>query len=153
MDLTIEALIAQLNEARNRLNRVVDKINTQAEVYPTWQLKQVLDHITGWDELVLATLRQYQRGEIPERTVRGINRFNDASVAARQVLSVEQSREAYDSARQEVLQLLRDLPAEISERKYRAPWGGTCTIPDILKIFVEHERVHAEQIEKTLEKN
>ncbi len=148
MDIKIETLMAQMHEARYRLNCAMDKIDPQAEICPSWGVKQVMDHITGWDELVASTLRQYQRGETPERVVKSLDKFNTASVAERQELSLEQSREAYDSARLQVLQALRNLPAEMTSARYPAPWGGRASIAGILKIFVEHEREHAEQIEK-----
>jgi hypothetical protein len=148
MDLKLEALIAQMKEARQRLNSILDKLESQTEIYPAWKLKQVLDHITGWDELVIATLQAYQKGENPARLVRSINQYNDASVNARQSLTMDQSRQAYDKARAQVLQTLQDLPAELLNQEFKAPWGGNCSIINMVKIFVVHEQEHANQIEK-----
>ncbi len=94
MDLKMETLIAQMQDARNCLNSAMDKIDAETQIYPSWQLKQVMDHITGWDELVCATLRLYQQGETPERSVRGMDKFNAASISDRQGLSLEESRKA-----------------------------------------------------------
>jgi len=150
MDPKIEALVTKMENARIRLNNAIDKITAETEVYPTWQLKQLLDHITGWDELVSTTLKQFVRGETPALSVKSIDRFNAGSVTDRQALSLEQSRKAYDAARLEVLELLRSLPQEVTSREYAAPWGGTATVAEMIKIFVVHEREHAGQIEKIL---
>ncbi len=150
METKIEALIAKMEGARSVLNTALEKVTPQAEIYPTWKLKQLLDHFTGWDELVLAELRAYQNGVTPTQTVHSVDRFNAESVLARKLLSLEQSRQAYDSTRQAMLETLRSMPDEMVTREYKAPWGGKCTIASIVRIFVSHEREHAEQIEKDL---
>jgi hypothetical protein len=153
MEPNIDALIARMEQSRARLNAALDKIAPQAEIYPSWKLKQVLDHITGWDELVVSTLHAYQRGDTPARSVKSIDQYNLTSVADRHALSLEQSRQAYTAARQEVLQTLRSLTGELLTRRYKAPWGGNCTIASIVKIFVSHEQEHAKQIEQLLNKS
>jgi hypothetical protein len=150
MEPNINALIAKMEQARTRLDAALDKIAPQAEIYPSWKLKQVLDHITGWDQLVISTLHAYQRGDTPARSVKSVDQYNATSVADRHALSLEQSRQAYEAARQEVLQSLRSLTGELLTRRYKAPWGGDCTIASIVKIFVSHEQEHARQIEKIL---
>jgi hypothetical protein len=80
----------------------------------------------------------------------GIDRFNAASVTARKEVSIEQSRQEYNTARQRVIQVLRELPIEMLTQKYPAPWGGKCTISSIVRIFVSHEQEHAQQIEDVL---
>jgi hypothetical protein len=151
MTINIDTLIAEMEQTRARLNEVMDNVLPYAELYPSWKLKQVLDHITGWDELVITTLHAYQQGEIPTRSVKTINQYNDASVTARQALSLEQSRRAYKTARLTMLETLRQLPPELFTQEFKAPWGGKCTIPGILKIFISHEQEHANHIEKTIE--
>ncbi len=148
MGTKIDVLIAKMEQSRAILNAAVENLDSHMQIYPAWQVKQLLDHITGWDELVLAELRAYQSGITPTQTIKSINEFNAHSVAARQDLTLEQSRKDYDSTRQEVLQTMRALPAELVTRKYDAPWGGKCTVASIVKIFVSHEREHAEAIEK-----
>lgn len=150
MESTIDDLIIDMEGARLRLNAAVDQIAPQSEIYPHWQLKQLLDHITGWDELVKTTLLTYQKGEIPARNVKGINHYNDASISARQAFTLEQSRRAYDTARQDVLQTLRKLPSELFNQVFKAPWGGKCTIPWMMKIFIGHEQEHARHLEEIL---
>ena len=148
MDTKIQTLVAQMQEARYALNQAIEKASPHMEICPTWQLKQVLDHITGWDGLVSATLRQYQRDEIPAKIVDSIDRFNAASISTRQGLSFQQSRQAYDDSRSELLQVLQNLPIGLASQELHAPWGGKTTVVEILNIFIEHEHEHAAQIEK-----
>jgi hypothetical protein len=149
MDKTVNALIVKMERSRSRLNAALDRVAPETEIYPSWKLKQVMDHIAGWDALVASSLRAYQNDEIPSLRVPSIDQYNAASVSARQDLSLEQSRQAYDAARQEVLQIIRNLPEDMLARRYPAPWGGSCTVASIVKIFVSHEEEHAKQIEET----
>jgi len=150
METKIDALINKMEQSRAKLNTALEKIAPQAEIYPSWKLKQVLDHISGWDELVITSLRAYLHGEIPERRVKNIDQYNAGSVSARKALTLEQSRQAFDTSRQEVIHILRELPAAMLAQKYKAPWGGQCTISSIVRIFVSHEQEHAKQIEEIL---
>ncbi len=149
---TVDTLVARMERSRLRLNAALDRIAPQTEIYPSWKVKQVLDHIAGWDQLVVSSLRAYLNGEIPAHSVKSIDQYNAASVSARRGLSLEQSRQAYDDARQEVLQVMHSLPEDMLTRRYKAPWGGNCTISSIVKIFVGHEEEHAKQIEQLLNK-
>lgn len=149
--MEIPELIVKMERARKRLNAAIEKATPQAEIYPTWKIKQVMDHITGWDVLVAASLRKYAVGELPNVTVKeGMDAFNALSVSERRELSLEQSRQAYAEAREEVIEILNALPPDVLEKVYPAPWGGECTIDSVVKIFVYHELEHAKQIEKSL---
>lgn len=153
MDTKIDVLISKMEQSRAQLNAAIAKIAPQADIYPSWKLKQVLDHITGWDELTISSIRAYSKQEALPMTVKhGINQFNAESVEARKSLSLEQSRQAYDVMRQQGLQSLREMPTEMLSQRFQAPWGGMCTIASVVKIFVGHEIEHAKQIEEILEK-
>jgi hypothetical protein len=150
MDTKIEVLINKMKQARSCLDAALEKIAPQSEIYPSWQVKQLLDHITGWDELIIATLHTYRQGESPARSVKSIDLYNAGSISNRKALSVDQSRQAYDVARQEVLKSLQELPIELLTQEFKAPWGGKCTIPGVLKIFISHEEEHARHIENLI---
>ncbi len=154
MDTKIEDLISKMEQSRAKLDAALDKIAPQLEIYPAWKVKQVMDHIAGWDVLVYQTLEDYVRGEPPSNAVfGGIDRYNAESVTERKALSLEQSQQAYKAARERVIQVLHGLPPEMVNRKYSAPWGGMCTIASIVRIFVSHEQEHAQQIEEVLKKS
>jgi hypothetical protein len=147
MDPKIEGLVSKMEHSRAQLNSALDKVTPQAEIYPSWKVKQIMDHIAGWDELVYSSLQAYKNGESPAPMEDGgIDPFNAVSVAARKDFSLERSRIEYDSSRQRIIQVLRELPAEMLTQKYPAPWGGLCTISSIVRIFVSHEQEHAQHI-------
>jgi hypothetical protein len=151
MDPNNKTLIAKLEQSRARLNAVLDKISPQEEIYPSWKLKQLLDHITGWDELTAQTLRQYLTGEPTDQVAkRGIDQYNADSIATRKSLTLQESRQAYEQSRQAVLQVIGKIPASMLTQKFRAPWGGNCTVSSVVKIFASHELEHARHLEESL---
>jgi hypothetical protein len=151
MAMTTEDLIAKMENARNQLNDTLDKVPQNTEIYPTWKIKQLLDHISGWDVLVAAAFRAHSRGETLGRVARdGIDQYNADSVKARKSLSFAESRQAYDDARADVIRAMREMPEEKLTEKFKPPWGGMCTVANVVRIFVSHEIEHAEQIENSI---
>jgi hypothetical protein len=151
MDPNNKTLIIKLEQSRAQLNAVLEKIPPQQDIYPAWKLKQLLDHITGWDELTARALRQYLNGEPTEQVLKaGIDQYNAASIFARKSLTLEESRQAYDQARDSVIQILGEIPASMLTEKFKAPWGGICTVRSVVKIFSSHELEHARHLEESL---
>jgi hypothetical protein len=151
MPADLGSLFRSMEKSRARLNNALDKVAPQAEIYPSWKIKQVMDHIAGWDELVVSSLAAYRDGKAPPKmTDTRIDQYNAASISARNGLSVDESRQAYELEREKVLEMLQSLPPEMFDKEYPASWGGTCTITGIMKIFISHELEHARQIEKVL---
>jgi hypothetical protein len=150
VDPNMKTLMSSLEQARLHLNSVIDQITPQVEIYPSWQLKQLLDHITGWDELVCQILLAHAKGESLPLTAKNIDRFNERSISSRQAVSLAKSRQDYDDVRSELLRILQSLPEELFAQKFTAPWGGQWTIARTLKLFVQHEQEHAQEVEKIL---
>ena len=152
MPMNKEDLIVKMVHARQRLDDALDRLVPQAEIYPAWKLKQLLDHFTGWDELVAGAFRTHAQGETPEKLMKpsGIDQYNASSVEQRKAFSLEESREAYRSSREAVIKAIQEMPDDKLEQRFPAPWGGTCTVASVVKIFVDHELEHARQIESRL---
>jgi uncharacterized damage-inducible protein DinB len=153
MAANIDDLMIKMENARSRLNSAIERMTPHAEIYPAWSLKQLMDHITGWDELLASSFRTHSRGDPPIMIEdRGIDRYNEESILARKELSLESSRKAYDEARLEVLEALHAMPPEKRNQKFLSPWGDLCSIASVLKIFISHEIDHADHLEERLNK-
>ncbi len=153
MDAEKEALIAELDCARERLNLILDRVTPQVEIYPSWKLKQVLDHVAGWDDAVIAAILSHSRGDVPAVTApRGIDYYNAETVTTRESLPLEHSRREYDVTREQLKQVIRDMPSDKFTQPFVSPWGRAGTMAWLVKIFVEHELEHAREIEEILNK-
>jgi hypothetical protein len=142
-------LIQQLDEAREKMRAVLADIDTQMEIYPTWTIKHVLAHITGWDEATTSSLRAHAGGEEPAvPAVRGIDFYNAQSVATREALSYEQIVKEWELARRELKAAINKMPDEIFNEPLLLPWGQTGTIAQVVAIFANHEEEHAREIQE-----
>jgi hypothetical protein len=151
MTTKIDDLITKMEFTRNQLNAIMEKATPQVDIYPSWNLKRLMDHITGWDELVVSAFRTHSQGETPEMVVmHGIDQFNAQSVSAREELSFDSSRHAYDTARVDLLKVVRAMPVEKLTQKFPAPWGGLCTVTSVLRVLISHESEHAQHLEEKL---
>ena len=151
MDAEKEALIAELDCARERLNLILDRVTPQVEIYSSWKLKQVLDHVAGWDDAVIAAILSHSRGDVPAVTApRGIDYYNAETVTTRESLPLEHSRREYDVTREQLKQAIRDMPSDKFTQPFVSPWGKAGTMAWLVKIFVEHELEHAREIEEIL---
>jgi hypothetical protein len=147
-----QQLIAELDTARRRLNEVLSHADDKREIYPTWKLKQVLDHVAGWDDAVIASIQSHVRNEVPAVTApRGVDYYNAETVTTRESLPLSTTRMEFEATRL----LLKELINDLSEEKYRecfiAPWGDPITVADLVGIFVHHENEHAREIEQILQ--
>jgi hypothetical protein len=143
-----EQLIQELTAARRELFAVIDQFGEQMEIYPLWTIKELLAHLTGWDDAVLATLRSVIMDLPPETpAVRGINHYNARTVSEREALDLDHIRKECMRTRQEVFTALRLVPLEKMHEEIVYPWGGGGTIAQMIRVFVHHEgEEHAQEL-------
>jgi hypothetical protein len=142
-----QRFIEQLQQARDKMQAVVDVIDVQMDIYPPWKIKQVLAHITGWDDAVIAALKAHAGGEeIAAVAVQGIDVYNAQTVASRQALSYERVVQEWTFAREQLKKVIKEMPTEKLEEEILFPWGGSGKISQIVNIFASHEAEHAQEI-------
>ena len=143
-----EELIQRLDEARAVLQALLADIPAETEIYPGWTLRQFYAHLTGWDDVVTASLRAHALGQTPATpAVKGIDAYNAESVATRSTLDYDRIVREWHLARDEELKAaLRELPSE-SGRTDLYAWGPTGSVEKMIGVFVWHEgEEHAEEL-------
>jgi uncharacterized protein (TIGR03083 family) len=144
-----ERLIRQLDEAREAMRAVLADIDPTLEVYPTWTIKHVLAHITGWDDACISSLRAHAGGnEPPTPAVEGINAYNAQSVATRQALDYRQVVKEWEAARAQLKTVLNEMPPDKFQEPLLFPWGPRGKIARLIAIFAGHEKEHAQEIQE-----
>src|SRR5688572_19440178 len=92
------------------MQEVVALVSPDQEIYPTWKMKEVLAHITGWDEAVIEALKAVLDKRLPATPARqGIDAYNAQSVEERRNLGEAQVKQEWQMAREEVRNLLRQI--------------------------------------------
>ncbi len=146
-----QMLIAQLDQAHATMQEILDKVDLNQELYPTWTIKEILAHIIGWDEVSEMALRAHAVGEeAGTPAARGIDHYNVHSVSTREALNYAQIVKEWALSREQFKQSIVELPDARLAEPMLFPWGQTGTAAQIVGIMVHHEIEHAEEIANLL---
>lgn len=140
-------LLRELDKSRGEMLVVLGLADASREIYPGWTIRQVLAHLTGWDEAVTASLQAFLEGSTAAiASYRGINEYNARSVETRVDLSYEQTRREWEVARVELRAALEAIPDSQLDTEMTYPWGARGSLRDLIGVIYSHEEEHAEEI-------
>ena len=150
--LSREELCQQLEGSHSRWEELIRHVDPNLEIYPGWTLRQLLAHLTGWDENTLATLTAHQDPKAPEASpAEDFDEFNARAVSARDAMDFAAIVQEWRSTRTKLVSLLREMPDESYRRTLVASWGETLNVSGLVQVFIGHEASHAGDIQKWLE--
>jgi len=145
--------IKRYETARAEMVEIVKLAQGNQTIYQPWRMKEVLDHITGWDDAVIASIKSFLAGDVPATpAARGIDAYNAETVTSREAIPYEVTQREWETSRAELLGLMQKMTDEQLHTPFGFPWGGQGTIEDLVDIFVEHEETHAKEISEIIEK-
>jgi hypothetical protein len=108
-----ETYIKRYEAARAEMREIVKLAQGNPTIYQPWRMKEVLDHITGWDDAVSASIRSFLSGEIPATPAsRGIDAYNAETVTSREAIPYEVTQREWETSRTELLDLLGKMTDE-----------------------------------------
>lgn len=146
-----DELITSLEKSRAKMLAHLDEIDKNRKIYPLWTIREMLAHLSGWDDAVIAFIQSLMAGKIPATpAARGVDVYNAETVATREGLDYDHIYREYVQTRKVLMQLLREVPEEKIDEQYILPWGNPGTLVDIIHIFAPHEEEHAEDVEKLI---
>lgn len=144
-------LIQEFIEARETIRKLLPEIDPHMEIYPGWTIKEVLAHLTGWDDSTVLALQHFVAGQPPVMTaIRGINYHNQQTVEERKKLTLEQVIQEWEWVRDQLIPVVDNLNEQAFATRIVAPWGENISVYGVLKIMVEHEHEHAEVIRERM---
>lgn len=148
-----ETYIKRYEAARAEMREIVKLAQGNPTIYQPWRMKEVLDHITGWDDAVIASIKSFLAGEIPATPAsRGIDAYNADTVSSREAIPYEVTQCEWETSRAELLDLMQKMTDEQLHTPFVLPWGDHGTIEDLVEIFTEHEETHAKEIREIIVK-
>jgi len=149
-----EDLIRRLEASRANMIAHLDEIDKNRKIYPLWTVREIIAHLSGWDDASIAFIRALMEGREPATpAARGIDVYNAETVATREGLSYDHIYREYIETRRVLLDLIRTIPAEKITQVFTLPWGGEGTLVDIVDIFAPHEEEHAADVHKLIGEN
>jgi hypothetical protein len=135
------ALVSQLNE-----------IDKNRKIYPLWTIREIVAHLSGWDDAAVGLLNALLKGETPPTpAMRGVDVYNAETVSTREGLSYDHIVREYYSTRERLLSLIRQANDKLLTAQVTLPWGGEGTAEGVTKFLSGHEAEHAEDIKKFIE--
>ncbi len=146
-------LIQGLTDSREKMCAALEVADSEIDIYPPWKVKQLVDHLTGWDDLVGASLQAHATGQEPVvAAIHGVDKYNSESVETRRPLSEEHSLREWEASRKNLHKILQSLTEEQIQNTFTYPWGEKGTLAGFVQIFFEHEAEHAQDIMSSVEK-
>ena len=148
-----EDYIKRYETAREEMREILKLAQGNPTIYQPWKMKEVLDHITGWDDAVIASIRSFLAGDVPATPAsRGIDAYNADTVSSREAIPYEVTQREWETSRTELLSLMRKMTDEQLHTPFVLPGGPQGTIEDLVEIFTEHEETHAREIREIISK-
>ncbi len=145
------ALTEALERARTSMLAGLEEIDRNRKIYPLWTIREILAHLSGWDDSVLAFIQALQAGTVPPATaVRGVDVYNAETVSTREGLDYDHIYREYLETRRQVLSQLRALPAEKVTEVLVLPWGAPGSLANLISVFAAHEAEHAQDVQKLI---
>lgn len=153
---TVEDLIARWQSAREEMMSCLEEIDRNRKIYPLWTVREVLAHISGWDDAIEETVRSFLTGQmvqISPAAARGADVYNAETVHTREGLDYDHIYREFVGSRERVIALLKQFPPEKVEMVMPFTWGESGTLAALLGIFIAHEHEHAADMRKLIEEH
>ncbi len=148
MELQIE-LIAAMLRAQGGMLAWLEKVDGNREIYPLWTIREVLAHLCGWDDSLLAVMDSLEQDQAPLTPAwRGIDAYNAETVLARDGLDYDPIFREYVETRLKVLFRLQKMSSEQLTAVSILPWGSKGTLADFCRVIIAHELEHTEDVKK-----
>lgn len=147
-----EQWLQALQDGRSKMEAILLRVDTGRKIYPLWTIKEIIAHLSGWDEAVIATIRAVLTNEPPATPAAlGANHYNEQTVATREALPYDRIVAEWRVMRKELTDLIMQLTPEQMSQPFIMPWGSEGTFQEAIDGFGYHELEHAEEITKILD--
>lgn len=150
--ITIEDVVTRLAESRRILHQAIQGLSTeemtQIQVEGVWTIKDILGHITSWEEICLEPLRRYAQGNpFRAEVVQDELSWNDQQAARKREIPLNVILDELTAIRQPLVAAASQLSASQQAQVLILPWGAKGTVAKALAGLAEHEIEHAHHIQ------
>jgi len=140
-------LLHRMDEARTMIEKLLPEIDPHKEIYPGWTIRDMLAHITGWDDATIDALRAHVVEHPPSvPAIRSLDEYNALTISSRKDLDYDHVLKEWRLTRQVLRTLIEQLPGDKFLSPVIVAWGGKTTVADLVDMFREHEEQHTRDI-------
>jgi len=148
-----EKALTKLAESRQALRQATQGLSeeemTQVQVEGVWTIKDMVGHVTSWEQAILEPLRRYAEGNPFEvEVIADYLAWNDEQAARKQAIPLAAILDESDAVRQELVEVAGRLSAEQWEQAVLFPWGREGTVAEGLAGLAGHEAEHVRHIQQ-----
>jgi len=148
-----EKALRYLARSREDLQQALDGLSnkemTQVPVEGVWTIKDVLGHLTSWEEALLKPLRSYaDGGPFDGQVIEEYLTWNDEQAAHKKGLSLDTILDELTSVREKLIAMATRLSDRQYEQQVTFPWGERGTVDKALHGLSLHEREHLRTIQR-----
>jgi hypothetical protein len=129
-----------LDDARHALMAAIEGLDGERMLQPLpggWSVRDMLTHITSWEELIVLDLDRLKRGRVAARYCRGTDEWNELLLSVRTQLPLGQVLTELSETREAALKALNQMTGE---RLAAADVAGSC------QILALHDWQHTQEI-------
>ena len=147
-----QVLLQLMDDTRLRIENLLPQIDAHLEIYPGWTIREVMEHVAGWDDAAIATLRAHLEDKpLSTPEIRNLDEYNAMSISSRSGMEDEQILTEWRSKRGILRKMIEEFPEFKFETPFLVPWGGKSTVTEMMEMFCEHEDSHTRDIQKLLQ--
>jgi len=147
-----ESTFTKLARSRQSLLEAIQGLSDeeigQVPLEGVWTAKDVIGHITSWEETLLVPLRAYAGGApFVTNHIEDYLAFNDQQAALKREIPLEEILAQAASVREGMVTAAETLSEERWTARIPYPWGGKGTIKRALEGLAEHEMEHVRALQ------
>jgi hypothetical protein len=137
-------ILSMLEESRSELASAIQGLPDDKMAVPLaddWSAKDIMGHITAWDEVTVSDLRRIARGRLPTLAAfreAEVDSWNAFLIRPRKLFPLPQIRAEFEEARAEMVVALKELPEGLLAQGQM--------VRNIFAIMANHEKDHARQV-------
>ena len=140
-------LLHRMDETRKIIEDLLPKIDPAKQIYPGWTIKDMLAHMTGWDDATIDSLRAHVVMRPPSTpAIQSLDIYNDSTVTSRKDLNYEQVLREWRLTRQVLRTVIEQMPEDKFLEPLIVPWGRKETVAFLVEMFRDHEEEHLKDI-------
>lgn len=136
-----------MEETRSKIEELLPQIDPQKEIYPGWTIRNMLAHMTGWDDATIDSLRAHLFGQPPSiSAIRSLDEYNSLTVSSRGDLDYDHVLKEWRLTRLVLRSIIEQLPEDKFLSPVLVPWGEKTTVTYLVDMFRGHEQEHTQDI-------
>jgi hypothetical protein len=149
-----EEILQALESSHAAMMAQLDEVDKQRKIYPLWTIREIVAHLSGWDDAAIGFVNALLKGETPPVPApRGPNVYNEETVSTREGLSYDHIVREYVNTRAKLITVVRQMTEEMVAQESVLPWGDKGSLESIVQVFGPHEMEHAMDVKKIIAEN